>query len=130
MKKSELKELIRELYTEELSTFASKKRPAINTISEKKDEEEDEEEDTEEVDVEDEGEEMEMDVDMNAGEDDNEIVLDALTKALEQAKEMGDEKLIDQIGNTITFFTRTHIVGKETPINEVKRFKTLAGIIK
>jgi 23S rRNA pseudoU1915 N3-methylase RlmH len=126
MKKSELKELIRELYTEELSTFASKKRPAINTISEKKDEEED----TEEVDIEDEGEEMEMDVDMNDGEGDNEIVLDALTKALEQAKEMGDEKLIDQIGNTITFFTRTHIVGKETPINEVKRFKTLAGIIK
>ena len=60
---------------------------------------------------------------------DTEGILDSLTKALDLAKASGDEKLIDQIGNTITFFTRTHVVGKEG-LNEIKRFKKLAGIIK
>jgi len=34
----------------------------------------------------------------------------ALTQAFEAAKSLGDEKLSDQIGNTITFFTRNHVV--------------------
>ena len=33
-----------------------------------------------------------------------------LTKAQEEAEKLGDEKLMDQIGNTITYFTRAHIV--------------------
>jgi len=37
----------------------------------------------------------------------------ALQTALKAAKELGDEKLIDQIGNTYTFFTREYIVGSE-----------------
>lgn len=41
---------------------------------------------------------------------DTKEVQDHLQAALEAARTMGDEKLVDQIGNTITFFTRTHIV--------------------
>jgi hypothetical protein len=37
-------------------------------------------------------------------------IMDSLETALEFAKQKGDEKLIDQIGNTITFFTRQYIV--------------------
>ena len=44
-------------------------------------------------------------------------ILDALKTALDGAKALGDEKLIDQIGNTITFYTRVHIVGQETDMN-------------
>jgi hypothetical protein len=60
----------------------------------------------------------------------------SLESALETAKSMGDEKLVNQIGNTITFFTRTHVVGDMTgtedmEMNEsISRFKKLAGIIK
>ena len=38
---------------------------------------------------------------------------DALTQAMEAAKAIGDKKLQDQIGNTITFFTRTHVANAE-----------------
>ena len=38
---------------------------------------------------------------------------DALTAAIEAAKALGDQKLADQIGNSITFFTRTHVVGQD-----------------
>jgi len=40
-------------------------------------------------------------------------ILDSLKTALNGAKALGDEKLTDQIGNTITFYTRVHIVGQE-----------------
>lgn len=83
----------------------------------KEDEEEDktEETDTEEVDVEMDGEEEDMEMgDMELGDKgltgDKKVIDDSLEAALEAARELGDEKLIDQIGNTITFFTRAHIV--------------------
>ena len=37
-------------------------------------------------------------------------VLGLLTKAQEEAQDMDDEVLMDQIGNTITYFTRKHVV--------------------
>jgi len=37
-------------------------------------------------------------------------VLGLLTKAQEEAQDMNDEVLMDQIGNTITYFTRKHVV--------------------
>ena len=46
-------------------------------------------------------------------------VQDNLEAALIAAKELGDQKLIDQIGNSITFFTRTHVVGKDDNVNEM-----------
>ena len=41
---------------------------------------------------------------------DTAAILGLLTKAQEKAKGMGDEKLMDQIGNTITYYTRAHVV--------------------
>ena len=65
-----------------------------------------------EVDVED--EEIESDIEVKTsipGESaDEDAVLGLLTKAQEEAEKLGDDKLLDQIGNTITFFTRKHIV--------------------
>ena len=52
---------------------------------------------------------------------------------------MGDEKLMDQLGNTITYYTRAHVVKaaneekedeKEVMNEEIIRFKKLAGLIK
>jgi hypothetical protein len=48
-----------------------------------------------------------IDVDPNV-----KAVQDALTQAQAAAEKLGDDKLTDQIGNTITFFTRSHIVDK------------------
>lgn len=36
-----------------------------------------------------------------------------LTDALEAAKSIGDEKLVRQIGNALTYFTRTQVAGQE-----------------
>ena len=66
-------------------------------------------------------------------------ILGLLTKAQEKAEGMGDEKLLDQIGNTITYYTRTHVVkstneGKEEVDEKVEldeslaRFAKLAGL--
>ena len=75
--------------------------------------------DTEDVDVDIEkdvkvdDEETEADIDVKAsvsGESEEvEAVQGLLTKALEMSQALGDEKLEDQIGNTITYFTRAHV---------------------
>jgi Holliday junction resolvase RusA-like endonuclease len=41
-------------------------------------------------------------------------IQDALNKALANAKALGDEKLVNQIGNTITMLVRTQVVGQQT----------------
>ena len=68
--------------------------------------------DKEEVDVDDESVESDIEVKtMVPGEDvDVAAVQGLLTKAQQQASKLGDEKLLDQIGNTITYFTRAHVV--------------------
>ena len=64
-----------------------------------------------EVDIDDESVESDIEVKTSIpGESkDVDAVLGLLTKAKEEAESLGDEKLMDQIGNTITFFTRKHI---------------------
>ena len=47
-------------------------------------------------------------------------ILGLLTKAQERAEKMGDEKLMDQIGNTITYYTRAHVVAEEMKDDDVK----------
>ena len=42
--------------------------------------------------------------------EDVEEVQALLMKAQEAASDLGDEKLMDQIGNTITYYTRAHVV--------------------
>jgi len=43
-----------------------------------------------------------------------EVVQDSLKAAMDAANELGNQKLADQIGNTITFFTREFVVGQNT----------------
>ena len=69
-------------------------------------------------------EESEVDVDVTAsmpGENEAEEEVQAmLMKAQQAATELGDDKLTDQIGNTITYFTRQHVSKVDTneSINE------------
>ena len=58
-----------------------------------------------------------------AGEDaDTAAILGLLTKAQSEAESLGDEKLMDQIGNTITYYTRAHVV-KSTETRAVAETK-------
>jgi hypothetical protein len=58
-------------------------------------------------------------VDTSAVDPNIKAVQDALTQAQAAAKSINDDKLTQQIGNTITMFTRTHIANTE-PIAEGK----------
>jgi hypothetical protein len=72
------------------------------------------EEEEEEVEVEDEVEVEEPAMDASDAQDgltqDEKEIQDSLKIAYDNAVAMGDQKLADQIGNSITFFTRTHVV--------------------
>lgn len=79
-----------------------------------------EEDEEVEVDIEDEIEadaEPEMEPEMDTPEGgmegltaDEKEIQDSLKLAYDNAVAIGDQKLADQIGNSITFFTRTHVV--------------------
>jgi hypothetical protein len=134
MKKSELKEMIRaamlaEMEVEETEVFEAEEDEEVADEIEVEDEDVD-------VDVED---EVEVDVEDDAKVEltgDTAAISDNLEAALEAARALGDEKLVDQIGNTITFFTRAHIVKEadmlqdeaEMELEEVTRMKKLAGL--
>jgi hypothetical protein len=64
------------------------------------------------INIDDVSDESEIEVDSElAGESaDVAAILGLLTKAQEEAKSLGDDKLLDQIGNTITYYTRAHVV--------------------
>jgi len=92
--------------------------------------EKDEEIDDKETDI-------EIETSMPGESESEEVIQGLLMKAQEEATKLGDEKLTDQIGNTITYFTRAHIarvdesgVNEEEDLSESIRFKKLAGIIK
>jgi hypothetical protein len=105
MKKSELKAKIKEMIMAETSLYEAKK---------KKDEAEDE------ISIEDDTFTPEPEANTPPAAEPNPVepaeiepeikaVQDALNKAQEEAEKLGDKKLLAQIGNTITFFTRAHI---------------------
>ena len=58
--------------------------------------------------------EIEVDSELAGESGDTAAVLGLLTKAQEKASDMGDDKLMDQIGNTITYYTRAHVVAEES----------------
>lgn len=165
MKKSELKEIIKTAFLAEADELNEK----YDDVKEQEDVDVEDNEnidvdDTENVDVD---VEKDIDVDDVSKESDIEVksevpgesedvaaVLGLLTKAQEKAEGMGDEKLLDQIGNTITYYTRAHVVKsgdvaesvaeevteevteetvaeevKEVVNEEVSRFKKLAGLL-
>ncbi len=139
MKKSELKEMIKMAMLEDARTDAEQEgykdgfEDAKDDIEDKlkdmkvseaedvevEDDENVDVKDTENVDVDIEKDievddkESEVDVDIKAsmpGEsEDVEEVQALLMKAQEAAEALDDEKLTDQIGNTITYFTRSHV---------------------
>ena len=81
-------------------------------------------EDDVEVDVDDESVETDTVVKTELPGEDAEVTktLGLLTKAQQTAKALGDDKLTDQIGNTITYFTRAHVARQQTDevkVNEV-----------
>lgn len=67
------------------------------------------EEEIEDEDLDLEGGEGEEDLEVTPAEDPIEGIQSHLTNAQKLAATLGDEKLVDQIGNTITYFTRNHI---------------------
>ena len=122
--KKSLRDKVREMVLAELSTpentededysdyFFDIDSPEDELEEAKKDKKEEEVEDVEVEDTEEFAPEDEMDSEEATPdlEADEKAIMDNLEQALEFAKQKGDEKLIDQIGNTITFFTRQYIV--------------------
>ena len=122
-------------FDEELERAMDNDDMMDNMMEAKKDEDKDEdkkEEDDVEVELEDEDVEMEPETSDKGLTGAKKIVDDSLEAAQEAARSLGDEKLVDQIGNTITFFTRSQIVKeeKEKMLQETKRMQRIAGIIK
>jgi hypothetical protein len=124
MKVSELKSKIKEMVLSEMDGPAVEDEQydflkEIEDMLNEAEGDEDEEVDAEAIDDvtadEDAGaEEIDTTVDVTTNEVDPNVkaVQDALTQAQAAAQTLGDPKLTDQIGNTITFFTRSHVVEK------------------
>ena len=129
MKKSELKEKIKEMVLAEMESNNMENAPkdevdflaevaAILAEADKDEETDTETTDTETADAEVETPEGTEDVEVTDTTTTDQVdpnvkaVQDALTQAQAAAQTLGDAKLTDQIGNTITFFTRTHVVDK------------------
>ena len=112
MKVSELKAKIRERILNELQEEEVNEQEEENIDVDVEKDVDIDVTDKEEVDVDDESVESDIEVKtMVPGEDaDVAAVQGLLTKAQQQAEKLGDEKLLDQIGNTITYFTRAHVV--------------------
>jgi len=120
MKVSEFKEKIR---TEILSTLSEESQYEASLYSEAEideeverflkeaDEEVDVEVDGDNIDIEDKGVDATVEVGLSKEE---KIVQDSLQAAMEAANSLGNQKLADQIGNTITFFTREYVVGRNS----------------
>ena len=122
-------------------------------------------EDTVDIDDEETESDIEIKTSVPGESTDVEAVQGLLTKAQAEAEKLGDDKLLDQIGNTITYFTRSHVVKStnedlesgeygdptdaeldvtkgggdvagildaesELNLQEVKRFRKLAGLLK
>lgn len=87
------------------------KEDIISLLNEDEEDEVDIEDEIEVDDVEVDIEEPAVDTTPEVGlSSDEQEIQDSLKLAYDNAVAIGDEKLADQIGNSITFFTRTHVV--------------------
>lgn len=110
MKKSELKKQIKEMILAEMDIDITDDTDFYDPVYEakkKKDEEE-----VEDITVDDTEISTEMPAEPVSPSYD---VQKELMDALEAAKSIGDEKLVRQIGNALTYFTRTQVADKEVP---------------
>ena len=114
MKKSELKEIIKSAYLAEYDDIKEQEDVDVeeDVNLDVKDEENVDVDVEKDVKVDDEEKESDIRVKTSVpGESmDVEAVQGLLTKAQSEAEKLGDEKLMAQIGNTITYFTRKHVV--------------------
>jgi hypothetical protein len=106
MTKSKLRDKIREMVLAEMDG-AVVEAEYYDPVDEAKKKKEDEDIDVEDVEIDTETPDVEMDEDAEINNIQD--LLDQLQDAVEQ---LGDEKLLKQIGNTITFFTRQHVADK------------------
>jgi hypothetical protein len=102
MTQEELKEMIKTSIMNEMH--------CANEVREQ--EEEIETEETEEIEIEDDGS-------LKLSPEEQEVQT-ALEKALDAAKKLGNPKLVTQIGNTITFFTRSEIIKEEKTEEDIR----------
>jgi len=113
MSKSKLRKKIREMILAELDGAAVEAEdydPVAEAKKKAKDEDTDEDVDVEDVDIDIEEPGTE---EMGGGEDPTiERIQDLLNQLQDEAEKLGDEKLLKQVGNTITFFTRQHVAEK------------------
>jgi hypothetical protein len=97
-----------------ISLLKSTKDYATSLSEVEKDEDEEEEiEVTDDFSTEEPQGKSKIDVTQNADAEltgDKKMVQDNLEAALEAAKALGDDKLVTQIGNSLTFFTKQHVV--------------------
>lgn len=100
------------MYAEQIGEAKKDEEEEVEADEEDATEEEGEEVEAEEGDVDitdEEGGDFEGDMDVPEMEGDEGEILTHLMQALKGAKAAGDDKLIKQIGNTVTFLTRQYI---------------------
>jgi len=117
MSKSKLRDKIREMVLAEMDGAAVEAED-YNPVGEAK--KKDKAEDAPSEEPVDDTEDINIDMEepsMGGGDDDTEHILDLLNQLQDEAEKIGDEKLLKQIGNTITFFTRQH-VSEKPELNE------------
>ena len=120
------------------NTFRAKLRETIYNVLKEKEEDE-EVESSEEVDT-DVSISDEETVETDVEEKDTGVVLKLsptiqglqkdLQDAFAAAEQLGDTKLVTQIGNTITYFTRTHVVGAAEAVNESSKSRLTKKIFE
>jgi hypothetical protein len=118
MKKSELKAKIRETILSELSEESQYNASIYSEAEEDVDVDVDLGDIEDEVNVDVEPDEIDIEkkavrttVDVGLSPEE-EVIQDSLKAAMDSANALGNDKLADQIGNTITFFTREYVVGR------------------
>tara|TARA_S200002703_G_scaffold149730_1_gene147541 strand:+ start:124 stop:522 length:399 start_codon:yes stop_codon:yes gene_type:complete len=118
MTKKELKEMIRTAIMEETSKShgnigaQTPEGEVLGFLDEQEEEEV-------EVETEKETEEIEPREPKKLSSEEQEVQ-NSLEKALEAAKKLGNEKLVTQIGNTITYFTRSEVIKEEKEIKDIR----------
>ena len=116
MKVSELKAKIRETILSELSEESQYNASIYSEAEEDVDVDVDVEDEVtvdvepDEIDIEKPAVKTTVDVGLSPEE---EVIQDSLKAAMDSANALGNDKLADQIGNTITFFTRENVVGRD-----------------
>jgi hypothetical protein len=105
MKVSELKAKIKEQILAELSLSEAEEEVDVNIDVE---DEVDVDVEADDIEIEKPATKVKVEVGLSPEE---ELIQDSLKAAMDAADAIGNDKLSDQIGNTITFFTREYVVG-------------------